>query len=208
MKFLKYFGFTILGLIILITGYVYYLSVQRDTSTWIENTQVSEKVKIPIEFMTSQKKYYGGHAAGWGGGDYKNHLKFKYNDIEHIHKTPYIPLVIKFYKDDFYLIYYDRETHLRKTTFRFYKSIKKGVFEEIKAAKFPKHLAVQNRWFGSYGCKKEDLVDLNPQKMRGTLTVEIWYMIEGESLFADVKVPIEFIEKYKEENFTNRKVEY
>jgi len=41
MKFLKYFGFTILGLIILITGYVYYLSLQRDISTWSENIQIT-----------------------------------------------------------------------------------------------------------------------------------------------------------------------
>ena len=159
--------------------------------------------------MHSQKKYYGGHAFGWGGGDVKNFIKYIYNDIEYIHEVPYILIVIKLYKDNFYLIYFDRETHLRKITYRFYKSTNKGVFKEIIATEFPKDLAVQNRWFSSHESssnKKENLIGLNPQKMRGTMTVDIWYMIEGkESLFThNTRVPIEFIEKYKEENFTNR----
>ena len=210
LKTLKYIGLTMVGLIILITGYVYYLSLQRDTSTWIENTQVSENVKIPIEFMTSQKKYYGGHAFGWGGGDVKGHIKFMYKGIEYINSTSYIPVVTKFYEDSFYLIYYDRETHLRKTTFRFYKSTKNGIFEEIKAVDFPKHLAVQNRWFSSHESsynKKEYLIGLNPQKMLSSMTVKIWYMIEGKlSLFnGNERIPIEFIEKYKAANFKNIK---
>lgn len=212
MKFLKYMGVIILSVIVIIVSYVYYLSVQRDTSTWVEDIQVSENVKIPIEIMTSQRKFYGNHIFGWGGGDDTGYIKFNYNGITYYDNAPHTSIVIKLYKDNFYIVYYDRETDFSKITFKFFKSQTDGKFLEIKATEFPKHLAIQNRWFSSHESsnnKKENLIGLNPKKMRGTMTVDIWYMIEGkQSILTDnTRIPIEFIEKYKEENFTNRKNE-
>ncbi len=201
MTFLKYIGFTILGLVILAIGSVYVFSIQREISIKTINIEVAENLVIPIEEMDSQRKYYGGHGAGWGGGDIKNHIKFSYNDINYLHETPFILEFIKFYKNSFYLIYYDRETYTRKTTYRFYKSQKNGDFKEIEPTKFPKHLAIQNR-FWSDNFTPEDLIGLDPEKLLGTPTAAVWYMIEGEPKTPDLY--IDFIKQYKEKYITNR----
>jgi len=200
-------GLIILGLILFAIGYIYYLSVQRDTKIWTEDINVTKNLTIPIEFKSSQRKYYGGHAFGWGGGDVKNHIKFQYHNIAYLNETPFIPVVVKFYEDTFYLIYFDRETHLRKITFRFYKSTSKGTFKEINASDFPKHLAIQNRWFKGYNSDPNDLIGLDPKKITGTMTSKIWYMIEGEQKLFEHHSPatIDFVKNYIEKYITNQK---
>ncbi len=206
MTFLKYIVFTVLGLAILAIGSVYVLSIQREISIKTINIEVAENLVIPVEEMDSQRKYYGGHGAGWGGGDIKNSLKFKYANMIFFNETPYIPVVLKMYQKQFYVVYYDRETYLRETTFRFYKSTQAGDFKEIEPTEFPKHLAIQNRWFKGYDSDPNDLVGLVPKKIKGTMTSKIWYMIEGkENKFThNTPVHLDFIKQYKEKYITNR----
>lgn len=198
MRVLKYIGYIILGLIIFIVGFIFILKTQRDTSIKIENIRVSENIILPIEIMHSQRKYFGGHGFGWGGGHQKNGVEFEYKKKQYEHKTPYIPITIKYENERFYIVYYDRETDINNTTFRFFKSTKKGKFEEINTSDFPKHLAIQNRWFTNEN-KQENLLEMDPEKLLGTMTVDIWYMIEGKKALDGYDASeIDFIKEYKE----------
>ena len=200
MKFLKCFG--CLGITLLIAGFFFILINSRTRSTDIKEIAVAKNIVIPVELMHSQKRYFGGHGFGFGGGNVKNQVEFYYNQIKYLHNTPYILEVIKLYKNHFYLIYYDRVSDRNEITFRFYKSTKEGGFDEIKATQFPKHLAIQNRFWTGYN-KPEDLVGLIPEKLKGTKTVSYWHIIEDEPQDWDTRV--EFIKDYKEKYITNRK---
>ncbi|MBE7635101.1 hypothetical protein G1K75_12050 [Tenacibaculum finnmarkense] len=202
MKVLKYMGYTIFGLIVFIVGFIYYLRIQRDTKINIENIEVAENISVSIELMHSQRKNYLGHFGG-GNGDVKNSIKFKYKNIKYFHNVPFIPIVIKIYKEDFYLVYYDRETDIHNTTHRFYKSTKKGNFKEVKATEFPKHIAIQNRFWSSN--KPEDLVGLKPEKLKTTKTAYLWYLIEDKPDKYNWDTREDFIKNYKEKYITNRK---
>ncbi len=195
--------YAILGLLVLIVGSIYILSVQRDTKKSTENIEVAKNTVIQMERIHSQKKYYGGHAFGWGGGDVKNSIEFDYDKINYLHKTPFIPIVIKLYKENFYLVYYDRETDFDNITYRFYKSTKKGDFKEINPSEFPKHIAIQNRFWSSTN-KPEDLIGLIPEKLVNTTTTYLWYLIEGKPEKYNWDTRIEFIKEYKEKYITNR----
>jgi len=199
MKFLKYMMYVIFGLIILIIGSIYILSILRDTKKSEEIIEVAENVQIQMTRIHSQKKYYGGHGFGWGGGDVKNSIEFEYNDINYLHKTPFIPIVIKLYKENFYLVYYDRETDIHNPGYRFYKSNKKGDFKEMNPTEFPKHLAIQNR-FWSDNDTPEDLVGLIPEKLKSTTTAHLWYLIEGKPENYKWDTRIKFITEYKEKH--------
>jgi len=170
---------------------------------------VKKNVVIPIELMHSSKKYYGGHGFGYGGGDIKNHVKFNYSDIEYLHEIPYILVVVKLYKGDFYLVYYDRVTDIHNTTYKFYKSTEKGDFKEIEASKFPKHLAIQNRFWDNDVLENsrdlKRLKGLNPEKILGSTTAKIWYTMDDKPKTFDSM--IEFIKDYKEKYITNKKEE-
>lgn len=206
MKFLKYMIYSVLGIIFFIVGSIYILSIRRDTKVNIENVEVAKNIVIPIEQIDSQKKYYGGHAMGFGGGDVKTSIKFSFKEINYAHKTRFIPIVIKMYRDDFYLVYYDRETDINNAIYRFYKSIEKGSFKEIKATKFPKHLAIQNRFWHD-DSQPEDLIGLIPEKLVNTTTAYLWYLIEGKPEKYNWNTRMEFIKEYKEKYIINRKEE-
>ncbi len=206
MTLLKCIGFIFLGLISLVIGVVYLLSIQRDCSTWVEHIQIAKNITVDVELTYSQRKVYGGHGLGWGGGDYKNSIKFNYNGVSYFHETPYIPIVIRLYEDAVYIIYHDRETYPGKITYKFYRSTTKGEFKEIMPSKFPKHIAIQNRWFTEVD-NAERLIGLDPDKMTKARTTRIWYMIEGmQSIFIPQKNPvsIDFVKQYKEKYITNK----
>ncbi len=198
-------GYTILSLITLIVGFIYILKIQRDTDSWIENVVINKEVgDIPVERMYSQRKYYGGHGAGWGGGNVKNHIKFSYNNVNYLHKTPFVPLVLRMDKELFYLVYYDRETDIQKPNYKFYKSTKEGEFKEIKATEFPKHLAIQNLYWNKSDIKSEELIGLVPKKLKNTKTAYLWYLIEGKPEKYSWDTREEFIKEYKEKYITSR----
>ena len=209
MKFFKYLGIIILGLVFLSATIIYFLKIQRDSKTWVENIEVAKNTSIPIELTYSQRKVYGGHGLGWGGGAYKNSIKFNYNGVNYFHETPYIPVVLKMYQKQFYVVYYDRETYTPLTTYRFYKSIDKRHFKEVEPINFPKHVAIQNRWFKG-GNTREGLVGLIPENLQGTTTARIWLVLDGKQKMFDgpnppnVVNPLKFIKQYKEKYITNR----
>ena len=206
MKFLKYILYLIFGFIILAFVVFSYFKTRRNTDTWIESIEIAKNITVDIELTYSQRKVYGGHGLGWGGGDYKNSIKFNYNGVSYFHETPYIPIVIRLYEDAVYIIYHDRETYPGKITYKFYRSTTKGEFKEIMPSKFPKHIAIQNRWFTEVD-NAERLIGLDPDKMTKARTTRIWYMIEGmQSIFIPQKNPvsIEFVKQYKEKYITNR----
>ncbi len=197
--------YIILGVLILTVAGIYLLSIQRETKRSVENIEVAEDIVIQMIRIHSQKKYYGGHAMGWGGGDVKNAIEFDYNKINYIHKTSFIPVIIKLFKEHFYLVYYDRETDIHNTTYRFYKSTEKGGFKEIDSSEFPKHLAVQNRFWSKSSDTPEDLIGLIPEKMINTTTAYLWYLIEGKPEKYNWDTRIEFIKEYKEKYFPKLK---
>ncbi|MGG6231133.1 hypothetical protein [Tenacibaculum sp. SDUM215027] len=196
----------ILGIIIALVGvYIFYLKFQRKTKVWSEEIEVANDIKIPIEFMSSQRKYYGGHGFGWGGGDDRSSIKFDYNSISYSHKGSYfLPYVIKLFKDNFYVVSFDR-TNMSKIIFRFFKSDKKGSFKEIKAEEFPKHLAVQNRKLKDtavyYGDEtKEMMKTLNPDEIKNTLTAKMWFQLERGTNYYEMPsdISLDFLKSYKE----------
>lgn len=198
MKFLKYLIITVIGVPVLLLLSIYLYTQQRETSIIEIKIKVAKDITIPIEEMTSQRISLG-HALG-GGGDVKGYIKFDYDNIKYLHEVPYILELIKLYKDDFYLVYYDRETDFHNITYRFYKSTKWGSFEEINPTTFPKHIAIQNRfWYESDA--KYNLVGLKPEKMLGSTTASMWYMIAGEP---EIDSYEEFLKDYKEKYITNK----
>ncbi|MCF6350555.1 MAG: hypothetical protein L3J23_05930 [Flavobacteriaceae bacterium] len=205
MKKFKYMGLILLTVIFFIACYIYYLSIQRDTKVWTKEVEVAENIKIPIEFMTSQKKYYGGHAFGWGGGDYTGYIKFNYKGIFYDDNAPHTPIVIKYYKENFYIVYFDRETDFHKIMFRFFKSQTEGNFKEINRNQFPKHLAIQNRWFKKGSASKDILKQLDISRMGNSLTAKIWYYLKTGINYHESPyyVPENLLKEYKKENFTD-----
>ncbi len=196
MTIIKYVIYTIL---ILIFGFVFVFTFFRESETWIENITVAKNVILPVENTRSQKKTLNGYPL-FGDLYRKNQIKFNYNNIKYIHKVPFIPIVIRMYKNDFYLVYYDR-TDMKNITYRFYKSTSEGDFEKIEPTKFPKHLAIQNRWFNGDD-NAENLIGLKPEKLLGTTTAFLWRMIEDYPKGFDSS--LDFIKQYKEKYITNR----
>jgi len=197
-------GFAVVTIFVLLIVGMYIYTMQRDTKTEVENIEVNHNITLPIEVMNSQRLSYWGHFGG-GGGDVKNHIKFQYKGIEYLHKTPFIPIIVKLYKEHFYLVYYDRETIPRETTYKFYKSSNNGNFEEINPSQFPKHLAIQNRFWSKSGDKPEDLAGLQPEKLVSTTTAYLWYnyLTKDEQKNYEY-ASIDFIKEYKEKYITNR----
>ncbi|SDF50146.1 hypothetical protein [Cellulophaga baltica] len=205
MKVLKYIGYTILGIVFLFLSLIYLLKIQRETVKSRLDIQAAKNLVIPIKKTHSQRVYYGGHGLGWGGGDVKNLIEFNYLDKAYSHETPFILVLFRLYKEDFYVVYYDRETDFNNITYRFYKSNKKREFEEIKATTFPKHLAIQNRFWCiecSDGSKPEELIGLEPTNMLGTTTAQLWYLIEGKPKMYNEN-PKQFLKEYKRKYITS-----
>ncbi|GAA0723964.1 hypothetical protein GCM10009430_28000 [Aquimarina litoralis] len=199
MKTLKKMGLIFSGIVLIVVLLIFYLLFKRETKEWTENITVAPNTEVSVNLMSSQRGYFGGHGLGWGGGHQKNAIDFEYAGISYKHKTPYIPISIKYENQSFYIIYYDRETDINNTTFKFFKSVENGDFEEINTSDFPKHLAIQNRWFGGLNSNEEDLEGLDSEKLVGTMTVDIWYMIEGKkTLDGYDATEIDFIKNYKE----------
>ncbi|MCD8415944.1 hypothetical protein LNI89_11630 [Tenacibaculum dicentrarchi] len=209
MKNFKIVMLILIGIVTLIIAYIYYLSIQRDTKIWVEDIEVAKNMKISIELMASQRKYYGGHAFGWGGGDDTGYVKFKYKGIDYADDAPYTPIVIRYYNQEFYIVYWDRETDFNQITYKFFKSTKKGYFIAIERNKFPKQLAIQNRWFRNKLINKEILNDLEVERMGRSLTGKMWYFIETGINYSDSPFSIskDFIKDYKEKYITNREDE-
>lgn len=198
MKTLKKMGLIFSGIILIVVLLIFYFLFRRETKEWTESISVAPNTEISVDLMSSQRGYFGGHGLGWGGGHQKNGVEFEYKEKQYEHKTPYIPITLKYENERFYIVYYDRETDINNTTFRFFKSTEKGKFEEINTSDFPKHLAIQNRWFTNEN-KRENLLEMDPEKLLGTMTVDIWYMIEGkEALDGYDASEIDFIKEYKE----------
>lgn len=200
MKILKKMSLIFLGIVLIGIILILYFLFRRDTKEWTENIEVAVNTEVSVDLISSQRGYFGGHGLGWGGGHKKNAIEFEYDGVHYEDNMPYIPVSITYHDNNFYLIYYDRETDINKTTFRFFRSTKKGKFDKIKASDFPKHLAIQNRSFNGFNSNEEDLVGLDPEKLVGTMTVDIWYQIEGKvSLDGYDPTELDFIKNYKKQ---------
>ncbi|MCD8401426.1 hypothetical protein [Tenacibaculum finnmarkense] len=197
MKVLKILGKTILGIILSFVLFIYIISIQRDESINVRNLEIEKNIIIPVKRVHSQKKYYGSVHFGFGGGDVKSSIEFKYKALEYYHNTGFIPIVIKFYNNNFYLIYYDRETDFNNIVYRYYKSNQKREFEEINATDFPRSVVIQN-WFWHSDSNASDLIGLDPKKIKNTTTVYLWYLIEGKPKTYYWDTREEFIKQYKE----------
>ena len=207
MKFLKYTTYVIMAITFLLVIVLYIIKTQRYSKEWVEDIKVNKNETLSIEFIQSQRKTYGGHGFSWGGGDFKNKIKFDYNGRTYFHKTSYNLIIIREYNGHFYLVYYDRKTYKKRISFRFYKSTKKGNFEEIEPTKFPKHIVIQNRGFGKTD-SPERLIGLDPKKMFYSKTAMLWYMVEGKQKVFDYdyknySIKLSFIKAYKEKYITN-----
>lgn len=188
----------ILATFFIIASFIFFLHMQRERDNWKENIEFIKDTFINVDFMRSSKKYYGSHVMGFGGGDHKNSFKFKYNEVEYFHKTPFTPLVMKLYKEQFYIIYFDR-TDINKVRFQFFKSLKDGSFEKIKPELFPKSIAIQNRWFQKKINDKSDFAS--------SLTAKIWQELTTNKPYyeSDFFVPKELLNDYKEKYIVNKK---
>ena len=199
MKLLKKMSLIFVGIVLISIFFIGYFLFRRETSEWTENITISPNTEISVDLMSSQRGYFGGHGLGWGGGGSKGAIKFMHNGVHYESKTPYTPIAIKYDAQVFYMICFDRETDFNKITFRFYKATVKGEFKEIKASEFPKHLAIQNRWFDTDE-KRDKTEQLQLDKMQGSLTAKIWYQLEKEINYHEMPsyIPLEFLQDYKE----------
>ena len=199
MKTLKIAGIVL----IILVGLTYILSIIRTTTITEKEIEITKDSSLLVTKKHSERIYYGGHALGWGGGHPKNKIQFKYNKIPYEHTTPFILIVLKLFKGDFYFVYFDRETNFEKIVYRFYKTDKDGNTKEIKAKEFPKHLAVQNSWLD----KKNRLL-LKEMDIEGefsnSLTAKLWVRIEANILYYEQKygAPVDIIRRYKEKYIT------
>lgn len=198
MKILKRITLLFLGIVVISIAGILYSVFKRETKEWAENIVVAPNTEVSVELMSSQLGYFGGHGLGWGGGNDKGSLEFKYNGINYTDELPYTLIALVYEKEFFYCIYYDRETDFNKIIFRFFKSTKKGSFEEIKASDFPKHLAIQNRWF-STDEKQRNTKQLKLDNIQSSLTAKVWYELEKGEKYYEMPYYIElnFLENYK-----------
>ena len=187
-----------LGVVLLCILLVLFLIFKRETKEWTEDITVAPNIEISVDLMSSQRGYFGSHGLGWGGGGQKNEITFVYDGVAYEDDMPFVPIAIRYYQKDFYIIYFDRETDFNKITFRFFKSTKKGGFKEIESDQFPKQIAVQNRWFDDK--KQGDKIRrVQLDEVSGSLTAKVWCQLEtGEEYYEmPYYIPLEFLESFK-----------
>lgn len=110
-----------------------------------------------------------------------------------------IPVSLRSFGGELYLIVFDRDYDFDKRRYRFYKEDHNN-FREIYPAEFPKSIATHNLWFQDDE-EKIAARDLNPEseKFLYSHTADIWYQLEfGKEHYEEKKITAAFLQDYKE----------
>ncbi len=113
-----------------------------------------------------------------------------------------IPVSLRSYKDNLYMITFDRESDFRKIRFRYYKQ-NHNVLSEISYKDYPKSIATQNLWLNKEDLKLLREFDPDDFWFRESLTANIWYQLETGKEFYQQKgidISAEFLKNYIEKN--------
>jgi hypothetical protein len=130
-------------LFFLVLSIFMFLLLGCNSEKWIEEIKMlnGDLLKLNIFYKTN---YVGTYHCGFGGSKHSLALKFKYNSRKYEFKFRYkVPFIIQYYKDVFYIVMLDsRDKNNLKIEFYKYKD----KITKIDKKKFPKFLAIQNRW--------------------------------------------------------------
>lgn len=113
-----------------------------------------------------------------------------------------VPISLRSYEGNLYMITFDRESDFHKIRFRYYKQ-EHNVLSEISCKDYPKSIATQNLWLDKRGL--ELVRELNPENswFRDSLTANIWYQLEKEKEYYQQKgitISAEFLKEYIKKN--------
>ena len=107
-----------------------------------------------------------------------------------------VPITLRAWNEQLYLITFDRETDFSKIRFRYYRQ-DSATLVEMPAAQFPKQIATQNLWLKTHNGFRPDRTvindlqiarDLDPADrcFRSSLTAKIWMQLETGREFYEI----------------------
>lgn len=142
------------------------------------------------------------------GKDKKDEYRWTKNEINYIRKTYYIPIVIDEYEGIPYMVEFDRETDFPRCFLNLYK-YKEGKWEEIDYTRFPKSIAIQNKWLNKNDIEMLNRMDPEDHDFRVySLTAKLWILLEtGKQYYEserDYTTPPTFFAEFKDKYITRK----
>lgn len=175
--------FLVVGIVFLAIILIFlFLKYRREGDKWQEKITLLNGDTIQVCHDYSHRAIYGPLHFSIGGGDAKYKVGFEYKGTTYKWECLHIPIVIQFWEKILYIVMLDRERS-SDLQLRFYKYDRKLI--EISAEKFPRPIAIQNRWslsgrefFRSNVPFKEYKIDPNDLSFRKSVLAKIWLRIE------------------------------
>jgi hypothetical protein len=156
---------------------------------WTEPIQVAPNTHVDLTF--------------WNKGGLLC-FRFEQNSNAYSFETPHTPFIITADADHAYVVCFDRETSFEKTTFRYFRSGASERFTEIDRREFPKHLAIQNWWWGKGREGDEERARAEAMDPKDvwfcrSLTARVWLHIEqGIHYYENIEPSEQFVALYKQ----------
>jgi hypothetical protein len=189
---------------------LYWAFFQRERHRWKEAVRLWHGKELAIEQYSSERIWHPtvGHS-GWGGGDPWGGVRFALDDKTYRWEGKFIPIAIQADQTGVYIVVFDRETSWDRLGFRIYRAATPSTWDEIPAARFPKHLAIQNTWLrknngirmdGTVVNQYEIVAKMDPASadFRESLTAKLWSFLEDPNfVFNNDPLPEEFVRTFK-----------